>query len=100
TARAPALPRSTRRGSKRVERGGDDGGGDAAEVPGGDGAFAVADDFDVAVVVDGADGGVVGGVLGPAGDVLRDAVVEVGEHFELGGVAGLEDEVRGLDLDG
>ena len=81
------------------ERHGDRGDGDAAQIPGGDRPFSVADDVDLAVLADGGDGFVGRGVLGPAGDVLDVTVAETGADGQRLIRSRIEDGVFGHNLD-
>src|SRR5262249_27735574 len=75
-------------------RNGDGSDVNAAEIPGGDCAFAEADDFGLAVVADLRNSFVCGRVFGPAGDVFGVAIAEVGDDIKLLHGIGIENNVR------
>ena len=70
-----------------------------AEIPRGDRAFTMADDFHHTVVVHRRDGGVAGGVFGPARHVLMVPVVEEGSDLEGLRLVRLEHDVRRRNFD-
>ena len=72
---------------------------DATQIPGGDRAFAVADDLHFAVIIDLGDRGVRRGVFGPARHVFGVTVAEVGAHEQLLVCARCEDGVLRQNLE-